>query len=432
MTDITGPGGQPGPALQAPLPEQLPAPHKARTLPWIAAVLAVAVMGVVFWRVRAPEVRVTSVRRGSLEQHIVVSGRVRVPNRVQVSARVSALAVAVLASEGRRFVAGELLIQLEDAEAQAAVAQARASANQARARVDQLRRVGAVVATTGLKQAETDLAEAQATFERTARFVAKGASAVIELDDTRRNLERARAQRAAAVAQQIASTPMGADSRIALTALLEAQARLAGAEARLAQTRLVAPGTGVVLSRSVEAGDVVQPGQTLLVLAIDEDPELVFAADERNIPFIKLRQSATVAADAYPQQPFGATVSFVAPSIDPQRGSIEVRLVVAKPPPPFLKPDMTVSVDLTVAAKQRALILASSAVRGAATPSPWVMAVEDGRLRRRPVTLGISGEGSVEIASGIDEGVRVMLPDGRPLAEGRRVRATQADPGEDP
>jgi len=406
--------------------------HKAHTGRWIfGAVLAVAVLGGALWGLRAPGVRVAAVRRGDLEQHIVVSGRVRVPNRVQVSSRVSALTVAVFAGEGRRVAAGELLIQLDDAEAQAAVGQARASANQARARVDQLKRVGSVVATASLKQAETNLDQAQATYERTARFVTKGASTVVELDEVRRNLERARAQRAAAVAQQIASTPMGADSRIALTALLEAQARLAGAEARLAQARIVAPGAGVVLSRAVEAGDVVQPGQTLLVLAIDGDAELVFDADERNIPFIKLGQVASAAADAYPQQPFGATVSFIAPSIDPQRGSIEVRLVVTKPPPPFLKPDMTVSVDLTVAAKHGALLVASSAVRGAATRSPSVMAVEAGRLRRRAVTLGITGEGAVELASGIDEGAEVVLPDGRALKEGRRVRATLVEPGDE-
>ena len=424
--------GTPGPTAQL-APQPPPVPRKRRAIPWlVAAGLALAVMGGIVWRVRTPDVRVVPVRRGSLEQHIVVSGRARVPNRVQVSARMSALAVAVPASEGRRVAAGELLIQLDDAEAQSAVGQARASANQARARVDQLKRVGAVVATEGLKQAETNLDEAQAAVARLSRFVTTGAATVVALDDARRTLERARAQRASAVAQQIASTPMGADSRIALTALLEAQARLAGAEARLTQARLVAPGPGVVLSRAVEAGDVVQPGQTLLVLAIDGDSELVFDADERNIPFIELGQSASAAADAYPQHPFGAKVSFIAPSIDPQRGSIEVRLIVAKPPPPFLKPDMTVSVDLTVAAKANVLILPSGAVRGAATRSPWVMAVESGRLQRRPVVLGIAGEGSVEIASGIGEGVEVVLPDGRSLREGRRVRVTPVEPGEAP
>ena len=183
---------------------------------------------------------------------------------------------------------------------------------------------------------------------------------------------------------------------------------------RLAQTRLVALQNGVVLTRSVEPGDVVQPSRTLLVMAADGDTQLVFQPDERNLAFIALGQKARASADAFPQQVFDAEVSYIAPSIDPQRGSVEVRLRVREPPP-FLKPDMTVSVDLTVAAKTHALTLASDAVRGAATPSPWVFAVEGGRVVRKDVKLGIRGEGATEIVSGLDEG-----------ALGRRARRSGA------
>jgi len=398
---------------------------------FVVAVVAIASLaGLVFaaWRLHAPVVRVVSVRRSDLQQHIVVSGRVRVPTRAQLSARSPGLVVAVLANEGRRVSAGDLLVQLDDAEAQAASAQARAAMNQSRARVDQLRRVGRVTALEALSQADTNLDEAQALFERTQRLVGKGAAPAVELENARRALERARAQRASAMAQQLASTPMGTDSRIALAALLEAQARVAGAEARLAESRILAPGNGVVLSRSVEAGDVVQPGQTLIVLAVDADPELVFDADERNIPFIALGQRASAAADAYPQELFESRVDFVAPSVDPQRGTIEVRLAVAKPAPAFLKPDMTVSVDLIVASKSRALIAPSEAVQGASTRSPSVMIVERGRARRRAVTLGIRGEGATEIAAGVDEGAEVVLSDVRPIADGQRVRTVVQEP----
>jgi HlyD family secretion protein len=92
-------------------------------------------------------------------------------------------------------------------------------------------------------------------------------------------------------------------------------------------------------------------------------------------------------------------------------------------PPPFLKPDMTVSVDLTVAAKARVLTLRSDTVHGAATPSPWVFSVEQGRLIKKAVGLGIRGEGAMEIASGLDEGAEIVVPDGRVLVAGQRVRA---------
>jgi HlyD family secretion protein len=107
--------------------------------------------------------------------------------------------------------------------------------------------------------------------------------------------------------------------------------------------------------------------------------------------------------------------------VDPQRGSIEVRLR-APAPPAFLKPDMTVSVDLTVASKKRVLTLPSDSVRGAATAEPWVLVAENGRVARRGVTLGIRGQDAVEVAAGLEDGAAVLLPGKRTLAPGQRVR----------
>jgi len=335
--------------------------------------------------------------------------------------------VAVTVTEGRRVTPGELLLQIDDTEARAAAAQAKATVAQARARVEQLKRVGAIVATEALREAETNLEQADVDLERTTSLVGSGALPAAELDSARRARERALAQRAAAEAQQIAATPVGADSRVALSALLEAQARLAGAEARLTQTRILAPDAGVVLSRDVEVGGVVQPGRTLIVLAADSQSELVFSADERNLPFIAVGQRARAAADAYPQEPFDAEVDFIAPSIDPARGSIEVRLRVASPPT-FLLPDMTVSVDLTVARKSQVWLLPSDAIHSSMTASPWVFAVEAERVRRRPVKLGLRGEGSSEILVGLARGAEVVLPGGLALQAGMRVRTERGEP----
>jgi HlyD family secretion protein len=319
---------------------------------WILVVILLAAGVVGLARARGPRVRTVRVERRDLEQHLVASGRVRVPTRVEMAAQLSGLVVAVGATEGQRVAKGDLLVQLDDA-------------------------------------------------------------------------------RNAAEAQQIAAAPLGADSRVGLTAQLQAQAQLTGARAQLSQTRIVAPHSGTVLRRDVEPGDVVQPSRMLLELAADSDVELVFDPDERNLAWLSLGQPARVAADAYPRQPFDAVyprqpfdavVSYLAPSVDPQRGSIEVRLQVPRPPP-FLKPDMTVSIDLTIAAKQGVLTVPADTVRGAA--NPWVQVVEGGRVARRKVELGIRGEGSVEIAAGLDERSQVIVPAGRQLAAGARVRTEQ-------
>jgi HlyD family secretion protein len=389
---------------------------------WLLGVLAVVAGVTAILRARGPVVATTAAVRRDLEHHVIASGRVRVPTRVQISAQLAGLVVAVGAVEGQRVSTGDLLVQIDDAAELATLAQAEAAVSQAKARVDQLRRVGAIVATQALRQTETHLERAQAELARTTKLVSSGAVPAIELDDARQQVAIARAQNTAAEAQQVASAPAGADARVALTSLLQAQAQLAGAKVRLGQTRLLAPQGGAVLTRSVEPGDVVQPGRTLLVVAADAKVELVIQPDERNLAWLQIGQLARASADAYPQRVFDAKVSYIAPAVDAQRGSVEVRLEVSSPPT-LLKADMTVSVDLTVAARTNVLTVASEVVRGAASATPWVLIVEAGRVARRDVKIGIHGEGATEIISGIDEATELILPDGRQLEPGARARA---------
>lgn len=393
---------------------------------WLFIALVALAAVILAMRSRGPLVRTTGAVRKDIEQHVIASGRVWVPTRIQVSAQVGGLIVAVGAIEGQHVKVGDLLVQIDDAEARASVGQAKAAVDQAAARVDQLRRVGAIVATQGLRQAETNLERAQADFDRTTKLVASGAVATTELENARRALDVARSQQNTAEAQQLSSAPMGADSRVALTALLQAQAQLTGANVRLAQTRITAVQDGVVLSRSVEPGDVVQPARTLLVLAADGDLQVVFQPDERNLASMRLGQKARASADAFPQDVKDGEVSYIAPSVDPQRGSVEVRLRVPDAPKTW-KPDMTVSVDLMVAKKVSALTLASDTVRGATSETPYVLVVTDGRITRKNVTLGIRGEGSIDIASGLGEGDEVVVQDGTVLKPGQRVRTAREE-----
>lgn len=387
----------------------------------LSVALALVAVVVLLLRARGPLVSTVLAERRDLEQHIVASGHVRVPSRVQISAQLSGLVVAVGAVAGQRVTKGDLLVQLEDTSERASVAQAEAAVKQAKARVEQLRKVGAIVATESLRQAESSLAKAQVGLERATKLAEAGVIPAVELENAQRAVEIAQAQKNAAQAQQVAAAPMGADSRVALSALLQAQAELAGATARLEQTRYVALQNGTVLSRSVEPGDVVQASRPLLEIAADGEVELVFNPEERNLAWIRLGQLAKVAADAFPQDVFEATINYIAPSIDPQRGSVEVRLAVPQPPA-FLKPDMTVSIDLTIAAKTKALTVPSNVVHGAATATPWVQLVVEGRVVRRDVKLGIRGEGALEIEDGIAEGDEVIVTAGRQLVPGARVR----------
>jgi HlyD family secretion protein len=393
---------------------------------WIALV-SIVVAGLVFRaRARGPVVETVLASRSDIEQHVIASGRVWVVTRVQLSAQIAGRVVSVRAVEGQRVKAGDLVVQLDDSEARSAVAQAKAAVSQAAGRVDQLRKVGAIVATEASRQAQTKLVRAQTDLARIEELAASRVVSRAELEEARRTVEIARAEKSAADAQQIAASPAGADSRVALSALVQSQAQLSTATVRLGQTRIVAQQDGIILSRMVEPGSTVQPGTTLLEMAADGETQLLIEPDERNLAWMRVGQKARASADAYPQDLFDAEVSYIAPSVDPQRGSIEVRLRVANPPG-FLKPDMTVSVDMTVASKPKVITVPSEAVRGAATPAPWVFLVEEGRVARRAVTLGIRGDGRTEITSGLDDGAEAVLSTDRPLAPGQRVRPRRGD-----
>jgi len=388
---------------------------------WIAIGLFIIAGVIAAMRARGPIVSTILASRTDLEQHVIASGRVWVVTRVQISSQISGRVLSVRAVEGQRVRAGDLLVQLDDAEANAAVSQASAAVNQSDARIEQLRSVGAIVTTEASRQAETNLARAELNLARIEKLFRSGDVPRVDFEEAQHNVEIARSQKNAAEVQKMASTPAGADSRIAASALGQNQAQLSAARVRLQQSRIVAPQDGIILSRMVEPGYTVQPGSTLIEMAAQAETQLAIEPDERNLAWIRVGQKALASADAYPQQTFEAQVSYIAPSVDPQRGSVQVRLRVPKPPS-FLKPDMTVSVDLTVASKSNVVTVPSDAIRGVSTPDPWVLVIDQGLIARRSVKLGIRGLGRTEIESGIDQGAEIVLSDDQALLPGQRVR----------
>jgi HlyD family secretion protein len=387
---------------------------------WVA--LALAVAGGVAWgvnRARGPRVETVRVRAREVVQTVVASGRVAPPARIALGLLVAGIVRAVHVEEGAHVREGDLLVELDDAEARALVDQARARLAGARALAGSVRRVRSPLAAQSSIQAQLGVARAQEEFNRRQRLAAAGAATIAELDDARRALDLARSQAQGAAVQSSAVAASGAESRSASAQVAEAEAALAAAEARLAQTRLVARTSGVVVARSVEPGDVAQPGRTLIELNRDGAAELVVTPDEQNLALLREGQPVVASADAFPDRRFAARVAQIAPAVDARRGTIEVHLAVPSPPD-VLRPEMTVSVEVEVGRRARAIALPAALVREAGTPRPWVLVVAGDRTARRDVRLGLRGDDVVEIASGLAVGDLVV--DAPTLAPGARVR----------
>lgn len=394
--------------------------------PWlvraIVAGLAVLAVGWLFRNtLLGPAVDVYEVRRGDLTQTVVATGRVTTPQRVAIGTVITERVARIPVEEGQSVRRGDVLLALEDKDERAALAQADAAIAQAEARLSQIRDTALHSAEQALAQAEANVVLARQQYERNQGLAAKNFISRSALDDAKRNIDVAESQLAAARLQVESNRPGGSEMRVAEAARAQALAALSAARARLEDTLVRAPFDGVLIGRNVEPGDVVQPGRELMALAPAGEMQIVVQVDERNLARLAPGQKALVSADAYPRERFPAELFYINPGVDALRGAVEVKLRVPSPPA-YLRQDMTVSVDIASAKRAGALIAPAVAVFDGASAEPWVLVVDGGRAVRTPVTLGLRGDGSVEIASGVAEGAR-LVGNSAGIAPGDRVRA---------
>lgn len=385
----------------------------------IAAVLLAAALGLTRLLL-GPEVVVAEVQRGDLVQTVVASGHIETPYRVEIGSQITGTVKDVLVVEGQQVRQGQELIAIEDSELRAAVVQTEGAVAQAEARMRQLKELTGPAADQSLKQAQANLLNAEAAYERASKLADKGFGTRATLDEATKNLDVARTQVRTAELQLYTSSPGGSDYVMAETQLSQARANLGTARARLGYALITAPRDGVLITRNVERGSVVQPGKALLVLAPAGETQIVVQIDEKNLGQLALGQHAVASADAYPDRRFAATLSYINPSVDINRASVEVKLRV-DPVPDYLRQDMTVSVDIATAQRDNVVIVPARAVHDAAT-APYVLAAVGGRAVVKKIKLGLRGVGFYEVLDGLAPGDRV-IPLTSGVKAGQRIRA---------
>lgn len=390
---------------------------------WFILVVVV-LLGLGGWQsartILGPAIVVDQVKRGHLIETVVASGHVETPFRVEIGSQLTGTVQEVLVQQGEKVTKGQPLISLESRELKASVVQAQGAVAQAEARIRQIEELTRPSADEALTQAKATLLNAQQTYDRTAQLEHNGYATRAALDDAQKTLDVARAQMRSAQFQVYTASPGGSDYVMAQTLLNQARANLDTAESRLNYATIAAPRDGVLITRSVERGTVVQPGKALLVLAPAGDSQLVLQIDERNLGKIALGQKAIASADAYPDRRFPAVITYINPGVDISRASVEVKLTVADPPD-YLRQDMTVSVDIEVAAKDDALVLPLRSVHDVLSGAPWVLGIKDGRASQRPVKIGLRGNSHVEITDGLAAG-DVAIPQNSGVLTGQRLR----------
>jgi HlyD family secretion protein len=398
-----------------------------RQHPAVAGLLLLAsagLAGLAVTKARGPVVEVALVQEGPIEHSIVVTGRVQAPNRVEIGSVITGRVGKVLVEEGARVQEGDPLILLETDELKASAAQARAAEAAARARLAAVRELSLPQANDAVAQAEAQHRFAEQEYKRNRDLRDKGFIGEARLQDVERQLAVAKSQLDAARTQARAQGASGVQAQEAAVRVQEATAARELAEAKLAQTTIRASVPGTVLVRAVEPGDIVSPGKRLMILNSSGETRLTAQIDEKNLPYLREGQEAVASSEAFPEQQFKARLYYVSPGVDVTRGSVEARFRVPEPPA-YLRADMTISVDIGVARKERSLMVPAQAVRenGAGRT---VQVVRDGRVATVKVDTGVRTGSRVESVSGLAAGEAVVLAPG--LKDGARVR-TRATKG---
>ena len=360
-----------------------------------AAVAVVAVAAVGMLRLRGPVLPGYAVQAGPLVQNVVATGRVAAASRVQVGAEITGLVLERRVMDGDRVAPGDVLVVVRARDLEA-------RRDQARAALAALRQAERPDAQARLRQARVQLAQAERDYTRRREL---GERQLVARESVEQAAQALVAARAAAEQARLAVDALASGG----AREMQAREELAAAEAALARAVIRATVAGTVLTRGVEPGDTVRPGDVLLEIAADAPGEILLPVDEKNIARLRVGQRATCIADAFPGRTFAASVHHIAPGVDPARGTVDVRLRI-DPKADFLRQDMTVTATLLTGERARALAVPNDALIDArdGSDTATVLVVRDGRVRRTAVTLGLRGVAMSEVASGLRVGDQVL------------------------
>ena len=363
---------------------------------------------------RGPALAGYKVAERPLIQTVVATGRVVAVSRAQIGSPVTGVVIERRVREGDRVQAGDVLAVLRADDMEAAVRDAEAA-------LAQLQQSTRPQAQAALREAEARLTQATREAQRRRELFQQQAIAREEMEQAiqAETTARANTEQARLTARSLlAGNPAEAAAR----------ARVASSKAQLAKTTIRAEVAGTVLTRNAEPGDLVQPGRILFEIAQTGDTEIQVPLDEKNLEVLAIGQTAMCIADAYPARPFPAKVGFIAPSVDPQRGTVDIRLTVT-PVPSFLRQDMTVSVNVETGRRDKAIVVPNEALTAMDGNRAELWLIVDGRATKRPVQLGLRGLTQTEVTSGLHVGDWILSDARASVAPGDRVRVVPGPSG---
>jgi RND family efflux transporter MFP subunit len=375
-------------------------------------------------------VETVALTQGNGVRRISLLGQVEASKSATVRTQTAGIVERVLVEVGDRALPGMTVAILDDADQRLALAEAQAEFAQDKSELARLE-VGTRQEIIAQRQAELRSAqareqEARENLERYSELVAAGAitrRALLEeraaADATRGERLQAEAALAEATAGPTREEIDAQRARVAAAGAAVNQARLT-----LERTRVTAMAGGVVHSREVSTGDLVQSGDPVLNLVNDSDLDVFLELPEELSGSVTPGLPVELTARTLPNWRGRATISGVVPAANAASRRQMVRVRLGDPPEDLL-PKMAIQGELQLRVDSPSFVVPRDALtrRG----EKWLVhTVESGKAKEFAVELVADmGEKMAISSDALQVGQPVVVRGGDALADGAAVQVTE-------
>lgn len=332
----------------------------------LAVVLGAA--GVAYWQfggVQAqPAFRLAKVERGNLVAAVSATGTLNPVVSVQVGSQVSGQIKEIYVDYNSVVKKGDVIARIDPESFALRVNQAMADLEAGRATaLTQRANVAALQAE--VSRAEVALGEAERALKRNEMLVEKGFVSRVALETSQSAVATAREQVKTAQAQRAVGE---AQVRNGEALVRQRESQLSQAKVDLERTTIRAPVDGVVISRSVDAGQTVaaslQAPILFLIARNLTDMQVEASIDESEIGRIAVGQEATFTVDSFPGRTFRGKITQVRKAALVVQNVVTYVAIISAPNPDLtLLPGMTTNVRITVASRDNVLRVPNAALR---------------------------------------------------------------------
>jgi len=393
---------------------------KSRRLIYILsgfAIIVVVIVGLVAATRSSTKIdpsKLAKVERGDLAKNVVATGKIEPMTKVEVKSKASGIVQKLLVDYGEKVKKDQMLAELDKEEILAQVNQQKASLQAAEA--------AARAADADLQRAKVDaegpdLPMLKRAYERAQKMAKEGVVSESALDDAQKNYELAVNKQHLGRANVITAT---SKLKQAEAEVAQAEALLAQKEKEYHNSTIVSPMDGVVLSRDVEVGSAVSSilvlgSSATLVMTLGDIREVYVKGkvDESDIGKVYLGQAARIKVESYKDRTFSGKVTKISP-MGVEKDNVttfEVRVSIDNSKGE-LKSQMTANAEILLEEHKGVLMVPEGALiydkdRKASVEVPDPNA-KDGH-KKVDVTIGISNGSKTELLSGLQEGQQVIL-----------------------